>query len=247
MTYNFTVSPDFPPERIASWYIFNTWLQKALDINVHLELFNNFKELQASINQDDIDIIYANPFEAASLVRNKGFVPVATPQGLSDEATIVVAADSDVDKVEDLKPGIKVSLTDDQDVNMISMMMLEPAELSLDNIEISNQDNYVLVAKQLMNKQADVGFFYKAAYEELSAIIKSQLKPLVTSEISVIKHMFLVSPRFVEHREALQKALVAMSEDAKGKKIVSDLGFDAWELQSQEDTEFMIDLMDTLK
>ncbi|MCX7546128.1 phosphate/phosphite/phosphonate ABC transporter substrate-binding protein [Marinicella gelatinilytica] len=247
MKYNFTVSPDFPPERIASWYIFNTWLQKKLDIAVHLELHNNFKELQASIDNDAVDIIYTNPFEAAGLVRDKGFMPVATPQGISDEAVIVVAADSDVDKVEDLKPGVKVALTDDQDVNMISMMMLEPAELNKDNIELSNQDNYVLVAKQLMNKKADVGFFYKAAYDELSGMIKSQLKPLVTSEISVIKHMFLVSPRFKEHHAALQEALVTMSDDDKGKQIVTDLGFEAWDKQTQEETEFMIDLMDTLK
>lgn len=247
MKYNFTVSPDFPPERIASWYIFNTWLQKKLDIAVHLELHNNFKELQASIDNDAVDIIYTNPFEAAGLVRDKGFMPVATPQGISDEAVIVVAADSDVDKVEDLKPGLKVALTDDQDVNMISMMMLEPAELNKDNIELSNQDNYVLVAKQLMNKKADVGFFYKAAYDELSGMIKSQLKPLVTSEISVIKHMFLVSPRFKEHHAALQEALVTMSDDDKGKQIVTDLGFEAWDKQTQEETEFMIDLMDTLK
>src|SRR5690606_26260771 len=150
---------------------------------------------------------------------------------------IVVAADSDVDKVEDLKPGAKVALTDDQDVNMISMMMLEPAELNKDNVDFSNQDNYVLVAKQLMNKKADVGFFYKAAYDELSGMIKSQLKPLVTSEISVIKHMFLVSPRFKEHHAALQEALVTMSDDDKGKQIVTDLGFEAWDKQTQEETE----------
>ena len=240
MKYNFTVSP-------ASWYIFNTWLQKKLDIQVHLELHDNFKALQASIDNDQVDIIYTNPFEAANLVRDKGFMPVATPQGISDEAVIVVAADSEADSVEDLKSGSVVASTDDQDVNMISMMMLEPAELTHDNIEISNQDNYVLVAKQLMNKKADVGFFYKAAYDDLSGMIKSQLKPLVTSEISVIKHMFLVSPRFEAHHAALQEALIAMNEGKNGQKIVSDLGFEAWEKQTQEDTEFMIDLMDTLK
>ena len=32
MTYNFTISPDFSPDHISGWYIFNTWLQKRLGL-----------------------------------------------------------------------------------------------------------------------------------------------------------------------------------------------------------------------
>jgi hypothetical protein len=38
-----------------------------------------------------------------------------------------------------------------------------------------------------------------------------------------------------------------MSDDAKGSEILAELGFVAWENMDREDTEFMIDLMDTLK
>ncbi len=46
--------------------------------------------------------------------------------------------------------------------------------------------------------------------------------------------------------EAIKTTLLEMHNDEKGKEIVKELGFDAWEEQTQEDTEFMIDLMDTL-
>jgi len=37
-----------------------------------------------------------------------------------------------------------------------------------------------------------------------------------------------------------------MSDDPKGASVLSSMGFSGWEEQTQEDTEFMIDLMDAL-
>jgi len=37
-----------------------------------------------------------------------------------------------------------------------------------------------------------------------------------------------------------------MATDAKDVAILKDLGFSGWEASTQEDVEFMIDLMDTL-
>jgi phosphonate transport system substrate-binding protein len=38
MTFQLTVSPDFAPEHIAGWYVFNTWLQRKLGVRCHLAL-----------------------------------------------------------------------------------------------------------------------------------------------------------------------------------------------------------------
>ena len=73
MTFNFTVSPSFPTERISDWYIFNTWLQRVSSLPMHLELYENFGSQRAAIANGKVDIIYANPFDASLLVREKGF------------------------------------------------------------------------------------------------------------------------------------------------------------------------------
>ena len=73
MTFNFTVSPSFPTERISDWYIFNTWLQRASSLPIHLELFESFSAQRAAIEAGKVDIIYANPFDASLLVREKAF------------------------------------------------------------------------------------------------------------------------------------------------------------------------------
>jgi phosphonate transport system substrate-binding protein len=126
--------------------------------------------------------------------------------------------------------------------------MLEPADLNKDNIVVQLASTYVLVAKQLIQGKADIGFFLKEAYNDLSQVIRKNLRLLVSSEIHVVRHVLLVGPRFAEHREALRKLLLGMSSDlAQGAGVLESLGFSGWESQSEEDTQFMIDLMDTLQ
>ena len=64
MTYTFTVSPDFPPDYIAGWYVLNTFLQRRTGEHIHLELYDRFDQQRAAIDAGQIDLIYANPFDA---------------------------------------------------------------------------------------------------------------------------------------------------------------------------------------
>ncbi len=246
MSYMFTVSPDFTPDHLSGWYIFNTWLQKKTGEAIHLEMYNDFQAQRDAISQDHIDLIYANPFDAAMLVREKGFLPVAKPEGYSDETIIAVNAASSIEKVEQLQPGTRVSRTDDPDVFLMGMIMLEPGDLDNTNIEFIDADTYVLVAKHLLRNQADVGVFLAEAYDDLSNVIKKQLRILVRSQISVIHHSLMIGPKLGEKREQIQNDLLAMHSDEKGRGVLDSLGFKSWEPVDNEEMEFMIDLMDTL-
>ena len=246
MTFNLTVSPDFSPDHITGWYVFNTWLQRKLGCRIHLELYDDFDTQRKAIAEDKVDLIFANPFDAAMLVRDKGFTALACPEGKRDEVVIVANIDSPIEKIEDLKPGVRVCETQDPDVNLIGTILLEPADLTKDSIQVLPAANYVLVARHLMQGKADIGFFLKEAYDDLSQIIRKNLKVLVTSQISVVRHVLLIGPQMQEYQQTLQDALVAMSQDAQGQGVLENLGFSGWEAQTHEDTEFMIDLMDTL-
>jgi phosphonate transport system substrate-binding protein len=128
----------------------------------------------------------------------------------------------------------------------MGMIMLEPGDLDHSNIVPVTADNYVLVAKQLLKNQADVGIFLAEAYDDLSAMIKSQLKVLVRSQISVIHHALMIGPKLHNQRENIQQLLMAMSADEKGAGVLKSLGFNSWQIVDDEEMEFMIDLMDTL-
>jgi phosphonate transport system substrate-binding protein len=246
MTYLFTVSPDFPPARISGWFIFNTWLQRRLDTGIHLGLHDDFAHQRADIAAGKVDLIYANPYDAALLVREKGFVPVARPRDRADEAVIAVPAQGAVQRVEDLEPGARIASTDDPDVRTMGMIMIEPADLGTANTTAVACDNYVLVAKALLSGTADAGFFLKQAFDELSEVTRRQLRQIVESHIYVVHHALMAGPRLAARRDDIRAALLGMESDPKGRDILASLGIAAWDPLEEEDTEFMIDLMDTL-
>jgi phosphonate transport system substrate-binding protein len=246
MTYQMTVSPDFTPDHISGWYIFNTWLQKSLGTRVHLELYDSFEQQRAAIRSDRVDLIYANPYDAAMLVREKGFLPIVKPQRSSDEAIIAVHRDNPVRQVEDLNAGIAIAATDDPDVNLICDIMLEPAELNGHNTLRTIKNTYPLVAKALIKHQVDVGFFLVEAFNSLSNLTRKELRPLVASQIQVVHHALLAGPRLAEKHSVLRDIFIGMEQDTKGAGVLRTLGFDAWVIMDEEEMEFMIDLMDTL-
>ena len=156
-------------------------------------------------------------------------------------------ADSPAQSVEDLQPGLRLAVTRDPDVNLIGMILLESADLNRDNVATTPVSTYVVLARTMLQGKADCGFFLKEAFDDLSAPIRRQLRPLMTSEISLVRHVLLVGPRAAHLREPLQQLLLSMDDPASdGRRTLEALGLSGWEKQDQEDTEFMIDLMDTL-
>lgn len=246
MSYMFTVSPDFTPDRLSGWYIFNTWLQKQLAVDIHLELYDSFCAQRVATYSNKIDLIYANPFDTTMLVREKGFLPLVKPAALLDEALIAVNKDSPVEKLADLKPNVKVAMTEDPDVNMIGMMLLEAVDLNKHNINRSVYDSYVLVAKNLLRGNDEVGVFLTGAYDDLSNMIKKQLRVLLRSKIDEIHHSLLVGPKLAHKHTELQSLLINMNSNDKGKGVLQSLGFTHWLEVKDDEMEFMIDLMDTL-
>ncbi len=246
MRHVMSVSPDIGPDQLAGWFIFNTWMQRQWGRTVHLELYSSFQAQRDAIRRDEINLIYANPFDAAMLVREKGFTALAAPLGKSDEVVIAVNADSPIQRVEDLPVHCRVALTDAPDVNTISSIMLEPANISPQTQQRTVADTYVVVAKLLLQEKVDVGFFLADAYDNLSRIVRSRLRVLLRSQIHDIRHVLLAEPGLETQHERLKEMLSGMHADAKGKDALQNLGFTDWEMLQQEDTEFMIDLMDTL-
>ncbi|WP_293266004.1 PhnD/SsuA/transferrin family substrate-binding protein [Neptunomonas sp.] len=245
-TYTLSVSPDFAPEYLSGWFIFNTWLQKSLETPFHLEIYDDFEAQRRDIQLDKIDLIYANSYDAAMLVREKGFQAVARPAHVSDETVIAVANSSNFDSVDDLVPWCRVASTHDPDVHMMGMIMLESADLDSSNVVVTSAQTYVLVAKYLLNGDADVGFFLKDSFQDLSDLIRSQMRVLVESQIGVIHHTLLAGPKVQHLVPEMLDRLLLMQNTTKGKDVLDSMQMTGWLKMEGEDTDFMIDLIDTL-
>lgn len=246
MPFQFTVSPDFSPRLAPGWFVFNTWLQRALEVPFHVELYPSFETQRQAIRCDLVDLIYANPFDASMILRDKGFRAVAAPLGRADEALIVVPMDHPARKAKELPRGLRIASTDDPDVRTICMILVEPADVTAADIEMKTVDSYVLVAKELLNGRADVGFFLEEAYQQLSGVVSGQLRPIGRSRIHVVRHVLLAGPRLKGLDSLLGEALLAMTDEPRGRSILEGIGITGWEHLEQGDVEFMIDLVDTL-
>jgi phosphonate transport system substrate-binding protein len=242
----FTVSPDFTPSHLAGWYIFNTWLQRATNESIRLTIYDNFFNQRQAIKEDAIDLIYANPYDAAMLVRDKNFQPLVKPQGGQDEAVLVVNINSKVQDVADLNTYSIIAVTDDPDVTMMGMIMLEAGDLDNTNVRFLPCMNYVLVAKQLIQGNANVGIFLAEAFDDMSNIVKKQLRVLVRGQIGIIHHSLMIGSKLQEKHEVILNILLDMNDNDKGKKVLESLGFEQWLGVDDEEMAFMIDLMDTL-
>lgn len=246
MTYNFLIAPDFSPERFAGWHLLNTLLQKRSDLSLHLVTPASSNEQNKLVESGDITLIYANPFDAAKMIREQGYKAIARPVGKSDEMVIASSAKGDIKSLEDLKQGTTIAMADNRDVKLIGMRLLEAVDLTEDDVKFDIVETYQSSARALISGKADVAFFIAEVFHSLSNLTKSQLNVLIESKIATISHIILVKEDFAK-ADALTDVLLSLGKDADGQAVLNELGMaNGFEAMSEEDAEFMIDLMETL-
>ena len=246
MTINLLIAPDFAPERFAGWHMLNTLLQKKSGIAIHLLTPASAHEQNDLIQAQNVDIIYANPFDAANMIREQGYRAIARPLGKSDEMVIAAHADGAIKTLDELKPGCTIAMADNRDVKLIGLRLLEAVDLQESDITWKITETYQAAARNLIKGEADAAFFLSEVYHTLSRLTLSQMQILIESDLSDISHVLLVKEDFAENQPFID-ALLNLQQTEEGKEVLQELGMpEGFEAMSQEDGEFMIDLMDTL-
>ncbi len=246
MIYNFLIAPDFSPERFAGWHLLNTLLQKRSDLQLHLHTPASHAEQTAKISSGDIALIYANPFDAAKMIREQGYRAIARPAGKHDEMVIASAANGDIQSLEDLKAGATIAMADNRDVKLIGMRLLEAVDLTEEDVSFDIVETYQAAARSVIQQKAQAAFFIAEVFDTLSNLTKSQLNVLIKSDIATLSHVILVKDGF-EHTDTLQNVLLSLNDDSDGQAVLNELGMtEGFVAMSEEEAEFMIDLMETL-
>ena len=248
MTINFLIAPDFPPEYFAGWHFMNARLQKMLDVNIHLLLPANSTEEQNEIDQDKVDIIYANPFDAAKLIRELGYLAVVQPVNVYDEIVIASSAEFPIKKLDDVKKGMTVLATEYYDVKLLALRLLESVDIEEKDLVWQKSDSFAALANGLIKKRGHIGLFLASAYKKLTDFTRSNLTTLIESKIRDLNHVVLIHPRQATMLEMLQQAFCTLNQSDDGQTILDDLGLkNGFTVMSQEDIEFLIDIIETLR
>ncbi|MDF7675871.1 PhnD/SsuA/transferrin family substrate-binding protein [Neisseriaceae bacterium ESL0693] len=245
---NFLIAPDFSPEYFTGWHFLSTRLQRMIDLPIHLILPANATEERQQIERDNVDLIYTNPFDTTDLVRKYGYLPVVIPKNHSDETVIARGVESTVNSFEDIKPGMTVAYTDNLDVKLVSLRLLEAVDISEKDLTWLHVDSFSSVARSLIQSKADIGLFMSSAYHNLTKFTRSQLNLLIESQIHDLSHVILIHPRQAELRDQLQDIFSRIQEEPSGQLILNDLGLqDGFEPLSRDKLELLIDLIETLR
>lgn len=247
MTRHFAISPDVNVRHVADWFILNTKVQRVTGEAFRATAYSDFAELHRAYDEGRADLVYADAADTALLVRDKGYLPVAAASGVSKEAVVVAAAEGPFRALSDLPGPLRVASTSARDVERICRILLEPANIAPADLTIDVKPNPVLVAKAVMWQEAQVGFLPQDAFEQLSSMVRNQLRVLVASRIYVVRNAILASPEIAGHIEAIWAALESMNDDPDSAQLLTGLGAPyGWERLTYDDAEFMIDLMDAL-
>ena len=245
-THNMLIAPDFSPERFAGWHMFNTLIQKRANLNMHLNIPTSHAEQEAVISEGDIQVIYANPFDAATLIREHGYHAVARPIGKSDEMVIAAAANSDINHLDDIKAGATIAMADNRDVKLIGLRLLEAVDIEDTDLNWSVTETYQAAARQVIKGDAQAAFFLAEIFHSFSRLTKTQLSVLIESDLADISHVLLIKDGFPD-TDILMDAILNLHNDNDGKEALAELGMpQGFEAMNEEDAEFMIDLMQTL-
>lgn len=245
---NFLIAPDFLPEEFAGWHLFNAQLQRLINENIHLETPVSTQEQQALIKQNNIALIYANPFDATELVREHGYLPLVRPVNRPDEMIIATFATSSYQHSDELGKGSKILITDNYDVQLLGLRLLESANIGENDIQWLHVDSYPEVARRLIDKEADAAFFLARAYHSFRPNTRKNMKILMESKINDLSHVILLHPKYANLHSILLTAFVDLVNEPAGKMILEDLNLpNGFKTLSEEDAEFMIDLIETLR
>ena len=245
-THNMLIAPDFSPERFAGWHMFNTLIQKRANLNMHLNIPASHAEQKQIIHEGNIQIIYANPFDAAALIREQGYRAVARPIGKSDEMVIAAAANSDITRLEDIQSGAAIAMADNRDVKLIGLRLLEAVDLEESDLKWDVTETYQAAARKVIKGEAQAAFFLEEIFHSFSRLTKAQLSVLIESDLADISHVLLIKDGFSDSQIFID-AVLNLHNDDEGKDALTELGMpQGFEAMSEEDGEFMIDLMQTL-
>lgn len=219
--------------QLDGWYFFNTYLQKRLELDIHMELVH--AAWAETSPPESAALVFARPFQAAALGLNGGFAWLARPDDQTDEVCVLARADDKRMRLDDFSGGKIVSEAEESFVYLLGRFLLDEHGTASENFEYAFQGHDIKTVRALLAGEADLAFMQTENYRGLSAPTRARLRLLTASDSGIAFHLFCLHPAYADLRPRLESALLGMDEDDKGKRVLSDLGVARWSAPAPEE------------
>lgn len=225
-------------QQMNGWYFFNTYLQRHLGREVHLELIHGaMGERRKKI--EDMDIVFTKPFEATRLILQHQFKPLMRPLDQVDEVTLLVRADEPRLTLSAFEGGTVVTAAPDNFVYLLGRFLLEEDNASMADMRYLFSGHDIKALQMLLKGDADILFVLSDTYRGLSGLTRKNLRVIEQSDTAFAFHLFCVSPQHAELGAALTKVLLDMSLDSQGRQVLADLGIPGWAKPSHDECDML--------
>jgi len=208
-------------QQLTGWYLLNTYLQRRMQRAIH------FEQSQEMQNEAAIDILFAKPFEACSIIQRRGFIPLMRPLAEADEVVLLTRAD-DERQLADFAGTSVVTAAEDSFVYLLGRFLCDESGLDSSQFAFHFSGNEIKSLQMLLKKKVDLLFMLKKTYQSLASFSRNNVRKLDESSTDFAFHIFSISPQLTEEGTVLTKILKEMSEDETGKGILKDIEFQGW-------------------
>jgi phosphonate transport system substrate-binding protein len=222
-----SVCPHDTAKNLAGWYLLNTYLQRRLVCNIHFNLQENFIVEREAVLTGGYHLVYANPYSAMEFAEKLGFIPVARPIGVFDEAVLVTRKGTR--PLELTTPKVSTA-TKGLIVHALGCMELGKLGKDPNSCEFILAGNHMKAAQAVIKEDADIGFVFNETWQGMSAVSKESLEVIAESREGNAFHCFCICPEWADRKSDLLKVLTGMQQDTNsGARILEDLKFKGFE------------------
>lgn len=225
-------------QQMNGWYFFNTYLQKRLGKEIHMELSHG-AITENDIRAEQMDIVFAKPFEATRLLLQNNFRPLLRPIDQSDEVTLLVRADDPREDISDYRGGKAVTADFDNFIYLLGRFLLDESGSASKDLEYHFTGNEIKALQTLLKGQADILFMSSETYQGLSGLTRKMIKEMDRSETALAFHAFCIAPHCEGIGAAFTDVLLDMNRDSQGRQVLTDLGIEGWISPTRDEIDML--------
>jgi anti-anti-sigma factor len=226
-------------QQLSGWYLLNTYLQRRLERPIHLEQPQLGKDLQES----SVDLLFSKPFDACSLIRNRGFVPLLRPVGDADEVVILMRREDPRPLKDLVKPEV-VTVSRNSFVYILGRSLCDESGMDSANFNYQFAGNEIKALQTLVKGNADALFMLKKTYDGLSAFARGATRLVDQSLTNFAFHFFCAAPYLSELHEQLIQVFSEMDDSEQGRQVLSDIEIKGWCRPDEGEIQMLLRLFD---
>ena len=220
---NFMVCPHDTTNNPDKWFLFAQYMSMNCPFRVGFEMSFDFADFHE--NLATADLVYANPNDTIKLVRDKGYKPLAHPEGIYDEVVFVANTAVDAPNLASLN-GVEIHTVKSMLPTNIGLKVLQKANITAG--QLINQASWLSVVAAMRDNTAEYGFLYKDTYDALSHMNKESVQLFHTSAEHAAFHSLLLSPDHADKSENILTVLQGMNATDEGREVLSALSITNW-------------------